>query len=47
VDLSKLTVEQLESMAYKQVKIIEQTRINIQLIEQELAKRKTEPIPGP
>ena len=42
MDLTNMTVEQLESLAYRQVKLLEQTRVNIQIIEQEIAKRSKE-----
>ena len=46
MDITKLSVVELESMAYKQVVLLSQTQKNIQILEAEIAKRnepKVEP----
>ena len=40
IDISQLTVEQLKSLAYDQVLILEQTRNNIAILQAEIAKRQ-------
>lgn len=39
VDLSKLTVDQLKSLAYDQMAVIEQSQRNLQALNQEIANR--------
>jgi hypothetical protein len=41
IDISQLTVEQLKSLAYDQVLILEQTRNNIAILQAEIAKRRS------
>jgi hypothetical protein len=43
MDISKLSVVELESMAYKQVVLLNQTQKNIQILEAEIAKRNEQP----
>ena len=40
VDISQLTVDQLKSLAYDQVILLEQTRNNITILQAEIAKRR-------
>ena len=39
MDISNLSVVELESMAYKQVVLLQQTQRNIQVLEAEISKR--------
>lgn len=39
MDITTLSVEQLKALAYDQVKLLNQTQQNLNMIEQELAKR--------
>jgi len=41
VDISQLTVDQLKSLAYDQVILLEQTRNNITILQAEIAKRRS------
>ena len=46
MDITKMSLVELESMAYKQVVLLGQTQKNIQILEAEMAKRnepKVEP----
>lgn len=40
MDIAKLSVTELEALAYKQVKLLNQTQSNLAVIEQELARRQ-------
>lgn len=42
VQLNQLSLVELESMAYQQIKILKQTELNLNYIEQEINKRKQE-----
>lgn len=49
MDLTKLTVIELESMAYRQVVLLEQTQRNLQILNAEITRRgkdRPEPVPG-
>ncbi len=39
MDVTKLTVEQIKSMAYDQIVLLEQTQRNLQILNAEIAKR--------
>jgi hypothetical protein len=43
MDISTLTETELKAIAYDQVKLLQQTQVNIQAIEQELKKRAEQP----
>ena len=46
MDVTKLSVEQIKSMAYDQIVLLEQTQRNLQILNTEIAKRnepKVEP----
>jgi len=45
MDITKLNLEQLKALAYDQVKLLNQTQHNIQVLEAEMAKRKPAPVP--
>jgi len=47
MDITKMSITELESLAYKQVVLLGQTQKNIQILEAEIAKRnevKSEPV---
>lgn len=44
MDIATLSITELEALAYKQVKLLNQTQNNLAVIEQELAKRAQEPV---
>lgn len=39
MDITTMTDTELKALAYEQVKLLQHTQLNIQAIEQELAKR--------
>ena len=42
MDLTKMTLEQLKSLAYEQIKLFEETRRNLQILDAEISKREKE-----
>lgn len=38
-DITKMTVQELKALAYDQISLLEQTKLNLQLIQQEIAKK--------
>jgi len=40
MDLTKMTLEQLKSLAYEQIKLFEETRQNLQIIDAEILKKE-------
>lgn len=43
MDLTTMTVEQIEALGYNQVKLLNQTQHNLSVIEAELEKRRNAP----
>ena len=42
MDLSKMTTEEIKAIGYDQAVLLEQTKLNLQLISQELQKRSSD-----
>ena len=42
MDLTKMTLEQPKSLAYEQIKLFEETRRNLQILDVEILKREKE-----
>ena len=40
MDLTKMTLEQLKSLAYEQIKLFEETRRNLQILDAEILKKE-------
>ena len=39
-DITAMSIVELESLAYRQIALLEQTKVNLQLIQQEIAKKQ-------
>ena len=44
MDLTKLTIEQLKALAYDNIVEFEMRQNNLKVINEELARRRTEPV---
>lgn len=42
MDLKELDIKELKALCYEQIKLLKQTEINIQIIEQEINKKEKE-----
>jgi len=42
MDFTKMTLEQIKSIAYEQIKLFEETRRNLQILDAEISKREKE-----